>query len=103
MNNLLNNAASSFADIGQLVGSQNMTLGSLGLPDACAFSIAKIIAWIVFGGIGFIAFAYGKKQQSFKPLLAGIALMVYPYFFSGTFWLYAVGIALCAALYFWRD
>jgi hypothetical protein len=58
---------------------------------------------LVFSGVGFIAFVYGKKQRSFKPLLIGIALMGHPYFLTSTFWLYAVGIGLCLGLYFWRD
>jgi hypothetical protein len=33
----------------------------------------------------------------------GLVLMIYPYFFSGTLAIYLVGIALTAALYFWRD
>lgn len=65
--------------------------------------LAKAIAWIIFGCIGFVAFIYGKKQASWKPLVIGIALMVYPYFFSGTLALYGVGTALTAVLYFWRE
>ncbi|MBI5416310.1 MAG: hypothetical protein HZA29_05805 [Candidatus Omnitrophica bacterium] len=61
--------------------------------------MAKIIAWLIFGGVGFVAFVYGKKQQSFKPLLIGLALMGYPYFVNDTFWLYAVGAGLCFLLY----
>lgn len=64
---------------------------------------AKAIAWIIFGGIGFVAFVYGKKQVSWKALIIGIALMVYPYFFSNTLALYGVGIVLVAVLYFWRE
>ncbi|MFH0838867.1 MAG: hypothetical protein V1893_01615 [Candidatus Omnitrophota bacterium] len=67
------------------------------------FSLSKLIACLVFSAVGFVAFVYGKKQGTFKPLLIGVALMSYSYFLSSTFWLYAVGIGLCAALYFWRD
>lgn len=31
-------------------------------------------------GIGFVLFVYGKKQQRWPHLVAGIALMAYPYF-----------------------
>ena len=65
--------------------------------------MAKIVAWIIFGAVGFSAFVYGKKERSFKPLVVGIALMGYPYFINGTFWLYAAGAGLCLVLYFWRD
>ena len=67
------------------------------------FSWAKMIAWTLFGGIGFIAAVYGKKQENFKALIIGIVLCVYPYFVPSTFWLYAVGMGLCGVLYYWRD
>ena len=104
MNNLFEgNGTSVLNDLGNIVGGQNMALGPLGIPDASAFSMAKIIAWIVFGAIGFGVFIYGKKERDFKPLVIGIALMGYPYFTNSTFWLYAVGVGLCLALYFCRD
>jgi hypothetical protein len=73
------------------------------LPQAGDFGTAKIFAWVIFGAIGFAVFAYGKKIRSFQHIIIGIALMIYPYFVSGTFFLYFVGILLTAALYFWRD
>ena len=38
----------------------------LGPAGVSAFSLAKIIAWITFGAVGFAAFVYGKKERSFK-------------------------------------
>ena len=67
------------------------------------FTTAKILASMIFGAIGFAGFVYGKKNQFLRPMIIGAALMAYPYFFSGTFALYAIGIALTAALYFWRE
>ena len=78
-------------------------MAGIGLPQASDFSAAKIFACIIFGGIGFAAFLYGKKNKFFRPMIIGIALMTYPYFISGTFFLYLVGIVLTAALYFWRE
>ena len=101
MNNLFEgNVASTLSGIGSIAADQNMLLGPAGTS---AFSMAKIIAWIIFGAVGFSAFVYGKKERSFKPLVVGIALMGYPYFVNATFWLYAVGVGLCLVLYFWRD
>ena len=78
-------------------------MAGIGLPQAGDFSAAKIFAWIIFGVIGFAVFLYGKKNKSFRPMIIGVALMIYPYFISGTFLLYLVGIALTTALYFWRE
>ena len=35
---------------------------------------------LIPGGIGFVLFVYGKKQQRLPQLIAGLLLMVYPYF-----------------------
>ena len=75
----------------------------INLPQAGDFNGAKIFAWTIFGAIGFAVFLYGKKNQFFRTMIIGVALMVYPYFVSGTFLLYLIGIALTGALYFWRD
>jgi hypothetical protein len=75
-------------------------LAGMGFND---FSAAKIAACIIFSSIGFVAFVYGKKNQFFRAMIVGFALMIYPYFIPGAFLLYLIGIILTAALYFWRD
>lgn len=65
--------------------------------------MANIIAYIVFGSIGFVAFVYGKKNALWHPMVIGIALTVYPYFISGTLLIYAIGVCLTVVLYFWRE
>jgi hypothetical protein len=51
------------------------------------------------GGLGFVLFIYGKKQGRPPQLVAGLALMVYPYFTESVGALVGVGIALCVALW----
>lgn len=75
----------------------------VGLMQPSGFDIFALIASVVFGIIGFFAFMNGKKSSSWKRMVLGIALMVYPYFVPGAIWVCAVGVGLCAALYFWRD
>jgi hypothetical protein len=67
------------------------------------FSPANLFAGLIFGSVGLVAFMYGKKRALWRPMIIGVALMAYPYFISGTFFLYLIGIALTAALYFWRE
>lgn len=57
----------------------------------------------VFSIIGFAAFRFGRKTQATNVMIIGASMMVYPYFISATWLLYAVGAALCGALYFFRD
>ncbi len=66
-------------------------------------SPALLFAAFAFGLIGLVAFTVGRKKALWGPMVIGLALMVFPYFVSGTGWTYAVGSALCLALYFWRD
>jgi hypothetical protein len=54
---------------------------------------------LITSGIGFVLFVYGKKQSRFPQLLAGIALMVYPYFTPTMTSTIAVAVAIIAALW----
>jgi len=66
-------------------------------------SPANLLGSVLFGIVGFAAYRYGKKAGSMNPMVLGVSLMVYPYFVSQTWLLYAVGCGLCAGLYFLRD
>jgi hypothetical protein len=54
---------------------------------------------LITSGAGFVLFVYGKKQERSPQLLAGLALMVYPYFVSGIAALVTVALAILAALW----
>ena len=62
----------------------------------------NIIGGIVFGIIGWYAFIHGKKEKSWRPMVIGIVLMVYPYFVPNPLLAIGIGLGLTAALYFWR-
>ena len=66
-------------------------------------SAANLIGGCVFGSIGFVAFLYGKRMNLWRPMLIGIALMVYPYFISNDIALYAAGVVGSASLWFMRS
>ena len=69
------------------------------LPSFPSFSMAGIIANILFSAVGFVAFTYGKKMQIWRPMLIGLALMAYTYFFQSAVMLYGIGTVLTAALF----
>lgn len=52
---------------------------------------------ILFGAIGTGYFVYGKRQTSVLHLVAGVLLMIFPYFFSSLVAVLLVGAALAAA------
>ena len=72
------------------------------LSSGGGFNWWNIIGGIIFGIVGWYAFIHGKKEKSWRPMVIGIALMVYPYFVPNAWVAFAIGIGLCAALYFWR-
>ena len=84
-------------------GDKRNILTATGLPQIGNFDPVKIAAHVIFAAIGFVAFMYGKKNALWRSMIIGIALMAYPYFFSGTLSICLIGIALTAALYFWRE
>ena len=78
-------------------GISNPTSGGGG------FNWWNLIWGFVFGIVGWYAFIHGKREKSMRPMVIGIVLMVYPYFVPNTYLAFAIGIALTAALYFWRE
>jgi len=64
---------------------------------------AVLFAGLIFGVVGIAAFTYGRKNGLWRPMGIGLGLIAFPYFVSQTWLLYAIGLVLCGALYFWRD
>ena len=54
---------------------------------------------LIPGGIGFVMFVYGKKQQRWPILGFGLAFIVYPYFTESVATMVGVGVVLGAL--FW--
>jgi len=55
---------------------------------------------LIPSGIGFVLFVYGKKQARWPQLIAGLLLMVYPYFTPGVVSLLATGAAIVLGLWY---
>jgi hypothetical protein len=68
-----------------------------------SFAAGDLVAGLLFGGIGFVAFAYGKKMMNLRAMALGGALMAYPYFTPPGAPQWVVGAALTAALYLSRE
>ena len=54
---------------------------------------------LVTSGAGFVLFVYGKKQERWPQLVAGLVLMVYPYFVDTL--AMSVGIAVAIVAIMW--
>ena len=55
---------------------------------------ATLLVWVIAGAFGMGYFVYGRKQSLAVPLIAGILLMILPYFVAD-FWFM---ISVCALL-----
>jgi hypothetical protein len=55
---------------------------------------------LVLGGVGFVLFRYGRKQDRWPQLVAGLAFMLYPYFATSLTTLVGVGTLIGVALWY---
>ncbi len=55
--------------------------------------MTMLISFII-STIGFGYFMYGKKNDCTQFLIAGIALMAYPYFIQNSIWILIIGVIL---------
>ena len=55
---------------------------------------------LIASGAGFVLFIYGKKQERMPQLVAGLVLMIYPYFTTSIATLVGVGAAVALALWY---
>jgi uncharacterized membrane protein len=55
---------------------------------------------LIPGGVGFVLLVYGKKQQRWPHVVAGLLFMVYPYFTASLVSLVAAGAAIGFLLWY---
>ena len=62
--------------------------------------MSALIIGMIAGAIGTGYFIYGKRQQRFAPMLAGLLLGLYPFVTSNPILLVLIGAALMAAPFY---
>jgi len=65
-----------------------------------SFDPTFLFVSLIPSGLGFVLFVYGKKQQRWPHLVAGLLFMVYPYFTDSLVLLVGVGAAIGFALWY---
>ncbi len=58
-----------------------------------------LLASLVVSGAGFVALMYGKKQTRVPHMVAGLVLVIFPYFLSNPLVVLGVGAAFLALLW----
>ncbi len=70
----------------------------MALPSRSISTRLDLTTWLIIGvitgAVGTGYFVYGKTQQRPIPLIAGIALCVYPYFISQLWLAIVIGVVL---------
>jgi hypothetical protein len=59
----------------------------------------SILASLFVSSIGFVLLGYGKKQARYPQVLAGLVLLVFPYFVAGVLPMFAIALVILAALW----
>ncbi|HEY4185697.1 MAG TPA: amino acid transport protein [Polyangia bacterium] len=55
-----------------------------------------VLVSMAISGVGFVLFGYGRKQRRWPQGIAGVAMMVYPYFVPSVVVMAIIGAALGA-------
>jgi hypothetical protein len=63
------------------------------------FDANSLLASLVIGSIGMVAFIYGKRQSRVPHMAAGAILVAYPYFVSNVLLMAGIAVVLLAALW----
>jgi hypothetical protein len=58
----------------------------------------SLVLSLVIGCVGFVCFAYGKRQRRFPQMFAGVVLSVYPYFISNLIVMAAIAVVILVLL-----
>jgi hypothetical protein len=58
-----------------------------------------LLASLFIGLVGAACFLYGRRQGRLPPMVAGAAMVVYPYFVPNVVVMIAIAVALLAAMW----
>ena len=59
----------------------------------------SLLSGVLIGFIGLGLLIYGKKQQAPAPLIAGLALCIFPYFVASALLMWLIAAACLGGLY----
>ncbi len=74
------------------------TCRAVDIPVDLNLDAGSLVLSLVIGCVGFVCFVYGKKQQRFPQMLAGVVLSVYPYFVPNLMLMAGIAVAVLVLL-----
>ncbi len=66
-------------------------------------SASSLFSSMLISCVGMGYFLYGKKAAKLWPLLAGIALCIYPFFVSSVWLMWVIAAGIIVAVYLLRE
>jgi hypothetical protein len=54
----------------------------------------SLVLSLVLGCVGFVCFAYGKRQRRFPQMFAGVVLSIFPYFVTNLIVMGAIAVLI---------
>jgi hypothetical protein len=64
-----------------------------------SLDLNSLLLSLVTGGVGMVLFVYGKKQQRWPHMVAGVLFMIYPYFVESAGMMFVVGLTISVGLW----
>lgn len=64
-----------------------------------SFDIGSLVASFVISSIGFVLLTYGRRMSRPPHLMAGLVLLVFPYFVGGLWLMIVIAAVLIGALW----
>jgi hypothetical protein len=77
----------------------NSTSDRLALHQRMDFDPTWFLVSLLVSTAGFVAFMYGRKMKRLPQMLAGIALMVFPYFVSNIWLMLGISVAITVGMF----
>src|SRR4051794_8020669 len=59
----------------------------------------ELLTSLAIGSVGYVVFAYGKRQGRFLEMMFGLVLLVFPYFVDGIWVMAGIATGLLALLF----
>lgn len=59
---------------------------------------AALFASLFIGTVGFAIFIYGKKQNRIPQVVAGLAMIAFPFFIGSLWWMVGIAVGLLAVM-----
>lgn len=63
------------------------------------FDLSSLVCGLIVSSVGFVLFQYGRKMSRAPHVLAGLILMVFPYFVPGVLVMFGIAALLCGLLF----